>query len=74
MINMHILKDINCIFQNMLSRNFWHNYDIKQRIKFNLEFKNGEKLNKLNIEVLWENDSQFRILFEDLSGILGLSH
>jgi predicted ATPase len=50
-----------------VSRNFWHNYDTKQRIKFNLEFKNGERL---NIEVLWTSDSQFRMLFEDLSGTL----
>ena len=51
-----------------VSRNFWHNYDTKQRIKFNLEFKSGEKL---NIEVLWTNDSQFQMLFEDLSGVSG---
>jgi AAA15 family ATPase/GTPase/5S rRNA maturation endonuclease (ribonuclease M5) len=49
-------------------RNFWYNYDTTQRIKFNLEFKSGEKL---NIEVSFRNDYQFQILFEDPSGRLG---
>jgi hypothetical protein len=48
-------------------RNFWRNYDIKQRIKFSLEFKNGEKL---NIEMLWMDDINFYMLFEDLSDTL----
>jgi AAA15 family ATPase/GTPase len=49
-------------------RNFWYNYDTTQRIKFNLEFKSGEKL---NIEVLFISDSEFEILLEDPSGIMG---
>jgi AAA15 family ATPase/GTPase len=49
-------------------RNFWYNYDTTQRIKFNLEFKNGEKL---NIEMLWINDVQFQMLFEEPSNTLG---
>jgi AAA15 family ATPase/GTPase/5S rRNA maturation endonuclease (ribonuclease M5) len=49
-------------------RNFWYNYETTQRIKFNLEFKSGEKL---NIEVLFKNDSEFDILLEDPSGMMG---
>ena len=49
-------------------RNFWYNYETTQRIKFNLEFKSGEKL---NIEVLFINDNEFDILLEDPSGMMG---
>jgi AAA15 family ATPase/GTPase len=65
----HLLLRRKAVERSMyVLRNFWYNYDTTQRIKFNLEFKSGEKL---NIEILFRNDTDLEILLEDPSGIMG---
>jgi AAA15 family ATPase/GTPase len=65
----HLLLRRKAVERSMyVLRNFWYNYDTTQRIKFNLEFKSGEKL---NIEILFRNDTDLEILLEDPSGMMG---
>jgi AAA15 family ATPase/GTPase/5S rRNA maturation endonuclease (ribonuclease M5) len=67
----HLLLKRKAIERSIyVSRNFWHNYYTKQRIKFYLEFKSGEKL---AVEMLYLNDNQFQFLFEDPSNTMGKS-